>query len=248
MKTNRNIALMTVGLACIGIGAQASVNMGSATNFTVLGGASVVNTGLTVVDGNVGVSPGATVTGFGPGIVTNGTIRLNDSSATQAHADAATAFSYIAGLEYTQVLTGQDLGGKTLTPGVYFFSSSAALTGTLNLDGAGEYIFQIGSTLTTASGAVINMMNGASPLATYFQVGSSATLGTGTLFAGNIIALTSQTLTTGVNVSGRIIALNGTVTLDTNNISVVPEPASAILIILGFPLLLAFRKWFRMSI
>ena len=132
-------------------------------------------------------------------------------------------------------MTGQDLGGLTLTPGVYCFSSSAQLTGTLTLDAQGNpnavFIFKIGSTLTTASNSSVVVINtgGNSSIAcnVFWQVGSSATLGTGTSFAGNILALTSITLNTGANVSGRVLARNGAVTLDTNNVTVCPPPRSS---------------------
>src|SRR4051812_33859112 len=129
----------------------------------------------------------------------------------------------LADLPATRDLTGQDLGGLTLTPGVYHFSSSAQLTGRLTFDGQGQadplFVFQIGSTLTTASGSSIVTINGADACDAYFQIGSSATLGTGTRFTGTLIAYMSDTLTTGATVDGRVIALNGAVTLDTNHIS-----------------------------
>ena len=128
-----------------------------------------------------------------------------------------------AGLAPTQNLTGQNLGGLTLTPGVYSFSSSAQLTGTLTLDAQGDpnalFVFQIGSTLTTASNSSVVFINGGQGNNTFWQVGSSATLGTGTAFTGNILALASITLTTGANIRcGRALARNGAVTQDHNNI------------------------------
>lgn len=128
-------------------------------------------------------------------------------------------------------MTGQDLGGLTLGPGVYYFSSSAALTGTLNLSGnANErFDFLIGSTLTTASSSAILLMNGAQAGNVFWQVGSSATLGTDTSFAGSILAQVSITLNTGTSLSGRALALTGAVSLDDNVITVptaVPEPSA----------------------
>ncbi len=198
--------------------------LGTADSFAVLAGQTVTNTGTSVINGSVGVSPGSAVVGFPPGIVTPpGTINAGDAVATQAQSDLVTAYNNLAGLAPTSVLTGQDLGGLTLTSGTYFFASSAQLTGTLTLDAQGSsnafWVFQIGSTLTTASASDVNFING-SQAPVFWQVGSSATLGTGSDFIGNIVALTSITLTTGVDIAcGGALARNGSVTLDTNTIS-----------------------------
>ena len=141
-----------------------------------------------------------------------------------AHDDALAANAILAALPFTIDLTGQDLGNMTLTPGVYRFSSSAQLTGTLTLDAQNTsdalFVFQIGSTLTTASSSTVNVINGTPTTGVYFDVGSSATLGTGTMFAGNILADQSITLTTAASIiCGRAIAKNGAVTMDTNTIS-----------------------------
>lgn len=215
-----------------------TIVLGSADTFAVLGGTTVTNTGATVITGDLGVSPG-TITGFPPGVVTGGTIHIADSIANQAHDDAATAYAQLAGLAFTQDLSGLDLGNRTLGAGVYRFSAAAALNGVLTLDGAGTYVFQIGSTLTTGVSS-FNLINGASATNVWFQVGSSATLGTGTSFAGTIIAAASDTLASGVSVNGRILALGGTVTLDTNqiaNVTAVPEPAASVLLASGLALL-----------
>lgn len=211
-------------MACAGAGARAGIApLGTAEHFAVLAGSTVTNTGPSTISGNVGVSAGTSVTGFPPGLVTGGTVHAGDGVALQAHADATAAYVMLAGLAVTHDLTGQDLGGLTLAPGVYHFSSSAQLTGQLTFDGQGQadplFVFQIGSTLTTASGSSIVMTNGADACDAFFQVGSSATLGTGTRFSGTIIAYMSDTLTTGATLDGRVIALNGAVTLDTNDIS-----------------------------
>ena len=210
--------------------ALAQISLGTAQSFAVLGGSTVTNTGSTTVTGNLGVSPGTAVTGFPPGTVTGGTIHLNDASAAQAQSDLTTAYNAIVGTACTVDLTGQNLGGLTLTPGVYCFSSSAQLTGTLTLNALGNpnalFIFKIGSTLTTASSSSVQVINPGSNCNVFWQVGSSATLGTSTSFVGNILALTSITLTTGANVSGRVLARNGAVTMDTNNV-VVCGPTSA---------------------
>jgi hypothetical protein len=196
--------------------------LGSADAFGVLGASAVTNTGPSVIWGDLGVYPGTSITGFPPGIV-HGSTHNDDGVAMQAQADALAGYNFLAGLAPTGVLTGQDLGGKTLDQGVYFFASSAGLTGQLTLDFQGlsnaMIVFQIGSTLTTASASSVLIINPGSNDQVYWQVGSSATLGTTTDFYGNIIADQSITLTTGADVTcGRVIALNGAVTLDTNNI------------------------------
>jgi hypothetical protein len=202
----------------------AQISLGTAQAFGVLGGSTVTNTGATIVAGNVGVSPGSAVTGFPPGAVTAGAIHSNDAVAQQAQNDLTTAYNNIASTPCTADLTGQNLGGLTLTPGVYCFSSSAQLTGALTLNALGNpnalFLFRIGSTLTTATGSSVTVINGGSSCHhAFWQIGSSATLGTGTSFAGDILALTSITLTTGANSSGRLLARNGAVTLDTNNVN-----------------------------
>ena len=142
---------------------MAGVVLGTAANFAVLAGSTVTNTGPTVLTGGLGVSPGTAVTGFPPGAVTGGTIHAADAVAAQAQTDLTTAYTTAAGLTPTADLTGQDLGGLTLTPGVYHFASSAQLTGTLTLDSLGdpnaEFVFQIGSTLTTASNSHVVEIN-----------------------------------------------------------------------------------------
>ena len=198
-------------------------SLGTAESFAVLAGSTVTNTGVSVMTGDLGVSPGSAVTGFPPGLVVGGTIHVGDAVAAQAQSDASAAFTDLAGQACDTDLTGQDLGGLTLTAGVYCFDTSAQLTGTLTLDAEGSpdavFIFQIGSTLTTASGSSVVLINQADTCNVFFQVGSSATLGTGTAFSGNILALTSITANTGATVDGRLLALNGAVTLDTNLIT-----------------------------
>ncbi len=218
-------AIVAFGLFFFGASpAVAQISLGTAQSFGVLAGSTVTNTGATSVTGNLGVSPGTAVTGFPPGTVTGGTIHLNDAVAAQAQSDVTTAYNAIVGTACTVDLTGQNLGGLTLTPGVYCFSSSAQLTGTLTLNALGNanalFIFKIGSTLTTASSSTVQVINPGTNCNIFWQVGSSATLGTGTSFVGNILALTSITLTTSANVSGRVLARNGAVTMDTNNVAV----------------------------
>ena len=196
--------------------------LGTAANFAVLGASTVTNTGSTVVNGDLGVDPGTSVTGFPPGIV-NGTIHIADAVALQAQNDVTTAYVNAAGQPCDFDLTGQDLGGKSLISGVYCFSSSAQLTGQLTINGQGNpssvFIIQIGSTLTTASNASVLLSNDAQACNIFWQVGSSATVGTSTSFSGNILALASITFTTGAVSNGSLYARTGAVTLDTNTIS-----------------------------
>jgi hypothetical protein len=197
--------------------------LGTADSFAVLGGQSVTNTGPSVVTGDLGVSPGSSVTGFPPGTVVAGTIHAADALAAQAQAATTTAYNNLAGRAPTANLTGQDLGGLTLVPGVYRFSSTAQLTGTLTLNAQGDpnavFIFQIGSALTTASNSRVALINGARACQVYWQVGSSATLGTNTDFLGSVVALTSIAANTGADVEGRLLARNGSTTLDNNRIT-----------------------------
>ena len=203
-----------------------TITLGNATPFAVLAGSAVTNTGLSVIDGDVGVSPGTSITGFPPGSVTPpGTINNKNAAANQAQIDLTTAYNALAGLSPTSTLTGTDLGGLTLTPGVYFFASSAQLTGTLTLNAEGLanalWVFQIGKTLTTASASAVSIINPGPDDALYWQIGSSATLGTGTDFEGNLLAKASITLNTGATDNcGRVLAENAAVTLDTNTISI----------------------------
>jgi hypothetical protein len=234
-----------LALPLLALTAHASV-LGSADAFGVLGASAVTNTGPSVVFQDLGVYPGTSITGFPPGTVL-GTIHNDDAVAMQAQADALTGYNFLAGLAPTQILTGQDLGGQLLDPGVYFFASSAQLTGalTLNFEGLSNMmiVFQIGSTLTTASASMVNIINPGSNDQVFWQVGSSATLGTTTDFYGSVIADQSVTLNHGANVNcGRVIALNGAVTMDTNNIDTgncavglgsTPEPGTIALLATG---------------
>lgn len=206
-----------------------SISLGNAAPFAVLGGSAVKNTGASVITaGDVGVNPGGPVGGFPPGIVDAPGAILGANATTLAAQNAlVTLYTTLAGEAPIQNLTGQDLGGLTLTPGVYKFDSSAQLTGKLTLNALGDsnavWVFQIGSTLTTASASSVVIENegpnGNNGL--FWQVGSSATLGTTTDFEGNIVALTSITLNTGATDDcGRLLARNGAVSLDTNTIGI----------------------------
>ncbi len=214
--------------------------LGTLASFAVLAGSTVTNTGPTVINGtaaapgDVGVSPGSAVVGFPPGILAGpgATFHISDAIAIQAQIDLTNAFNALASRPATANLTGQDLGGLTLTPGVYTFSSSAALTGNLTLNGLGNpnaiFIFNISGALTTASASSVRLINGAQGGNVFWRVGSSATLGTATLFVGDILANTSITLNTGATITcGAAWASTGAVTLDTNTISLCDLIAAA---------------------
>jgi autotransporter-associated beta strand protein len=202
--------------------AQTTISLGAAEDVAVLGGSTVTNAGPTTVIGNLALSPGVSVTGFPPGTVVGGSIHINDALATQAHADAATAYGQLAGETHTTILSGQNLGGMTLTPGVYYFATAAALDGTLRLDTGGNpnaaFHFQIGTTLTTAVASAITLLNGNS-VNIFWQVGTSATIGVNSTFYGNILADQSITVNSGATINGRAMAINAAVTLDSNTIN-----------------------------
>lgn len=203
--------------------------LGSESAFAVLAATTVTNTGGTELQGDLGVYPGTAITGFfgtnendGPGTFT-GTSYQGGAVAQQAQADALNTYNQLTDLTYTQDLTGLDLGTRTLSAGVYHFDSAAQLTGILTLDGPGLYVFQIGTTLTTAANSSIVLLNDANPYTDIFwRIGTSSTFGANTAFSGTLIADESHTLGTGTLVEGRVIALNGAVTLD-NNIIAIPE-------------------------
>jgi hypothetical protein len=201
---------------------QTTSRLGTAQAYAVLAGSTVTNTGPSVLNQSLGVNPGSAVTGFPPGLLTGGTIHKADADSLQAQSDVGIAYDVLAGMPCDFGLTGQDLGGKTLTAGTYCFTSEAQLTGTLVLDAENRadalFVFQIASKLTSASAASVHLINGANPCNVYWQVGSSATIGTSTTFVGNILALTSIALQTTASLQGRALARNGAVTLDSNRI------------------------------
>jgi len=218
---------IALGLTCGVVGgnraaaAEAPVGLGTAASFAVLAGTTVTNTGPSVISGDVGVSPGSAVVGFPPGVVNNGTIHAADAVAAQAQADVTTAYNDAAGRSTTATVTA-DLGGQTLVSGVYT-GGTLGLTGTVTLDAQGDpnavFIFQAASTLITASSSVVALTNGADACNVYWQVGSSATLGTNSTFVGTVLALTSVAATTSATINGRLLARNGEVTLDSNVIT-----------------------------
>jgi hypothetical protein len=203
--------------------ATATVNLGTSSAYAVLAGSTITNTGPTSIGGDIGLSPGTAITGFPPGGQTSGSMNITNGAALGAENDLITASVDAAGRTPFNTVTG-NLGGTTLVGGVYQAAASMALTGSVTLNGAGDpstvWIFQAGTTLTTASASDVVLENGAQACNVFWQVGSSATLGTTTDFAGTIIATQSITLDTNATVSGRVLALNGAVTMDTNTIDV----------------------------
>ena len=233
----------TAVLAITGANASASivptVGLGTAANYSVLGGQTVTNTGPSILDKSVGLAPGSAVVGFPPGtVLAPGTIQAANAVAIQAENDLTTAYLDAAGrpVEFTTV---SDLtSAVALAPGVYANAAKGPLllTGAMTLDGQNDpnavFIFQTDSTLITGSGSVVNLINGASECNIFWQVGSSATIGTGSAFVGNVLALTSIAVQTGATVRGRALARIGEVTLDNNvftstNCALSPEGAPA---------------------
>ena len=200
--------------------AQAPVGLGTAGSFAVLAGSGITNTGPTTITGDVGTFPTPSETGFGS-VTLTGTNHDADAVTQQAKNDLVTAYNSAAGRTPAASEPVQ-LGGLTLDPGAYT-GGTFQITGTLTLNAHGDpsavFIFEVGSTLTTASNSAVALINGASPCNVYWQLGSSGTLGTATSFVGTIIALTSITATTGTSVRGRLLARNGAVTLDTTTIN-----------------------------
>jgi hypothetical protein len=235
LKSSRRVVLLAcvvgatlAAFPTIGIAAVAQPRLRSAANFTVMAASAITNTGPTTITGNLAISPNkaSSVTGFPPGVVT-GAKDEDNAVAIKAQTDLVTTYNDAAHATPFKNMSGVNLGGKTLTPGVYHFSSSAQLTGTLTLNGEGRssslFIFQIGSALTTASHSRVALIGRANSCNVFWQVTSSATLGTGTSFQGNLIALTSITMTTGATIGagggvngGRALARSGALTLDSN--------------------------------
>lgn len=200
-----------------------TVPLATAADYSVLGGQTVTNTGPSTLNASLGVNPGTAAPGFPPGIVNApGTIELANAVALQAQSDLTVAYDNAAGRPLTGPETTVDLVGQTLQGGVYasFGKGPLQLSGELVLDAAGDpntvFIFQTNSTLTTGSGSAITLINGAQACNVFWQVGSSATLGTGSNFVGNILALTSISVLTNVTVQGRALARNAAVTLDSD--------------------------------
>ncbi len=227
------VMLVVAPLDTLPLKTPVQIVLDSAANFAVLGGSTVTNTGDTVVHGgDVGSSHGLTITGFPPGIVMSPNAkRMADDAALQAHIDLTTAYNAVVGMKPTHNLSGQDLGGLMLLPGVYFFSSAAALKGTLTLncqdDKKAQFVFQIGTTLITAKDSAVISINRDSEAEPrnfiFWQVGSSATLGADSTFEGTILAKTNITINNSASIQdGGALARNGAVTLDTNKIATNP--------------------------
>jgi len=248
-RVKRFAALLVWSALSVGLNAQIALGP-TVDTFGVLAGSTVTNSGPTVVLGNLGVSPGTAITGFtgiapgGPGQV-SGTINSANAFALQAQTELTAAYNAAAGAASTATVAG-DIGGQTLLAGVYTSTSTLGITGTLTLNAQGnpnaQFIFQIGSALTTATGSAVLLINGAKASNVFWQMGSSATLGTTSTFAGNLLALSSISLGTGAVLQGRALARTGAVTLLSNTITapaglsgpppplVTPAPSSLILV------------------
>ena len=204
-----------------GAGVNSTVLLGSADNFAVLAGQGITNTGPSTVNGDIGTSPNPSITGAG--LTVNGATHAADAVAAQAQSDLTIAYDDAAGRPATEIAT--ELGeGQELTAGVYDSATGTfEITGTLTLDAEGDpdavFVFQTASTLITASNSVVELINGGDPCNVFWQVGSSATLGTNSTFLGTILALTTITVATGVTIEGRALARNGSVTLDSDTIT-----------------------------
>lgn len=223
-----NVFLLCTLFALTLSAGQSAVNLGSAANFAILAGSTVTNTGATSVAGNLGVSPGTAITGFPPGTM-NGALHAGDATAAQAIADLTTAFNDAAGRTLAPITVAGNIGGQTLVPGLYKSTSSLAISsGNLTLDAQGDpnavFIFQIASTLTTTSGLQVILAGGAQASNIFWQVGTSATLGTTSIFKGNILADQSITLNTGATLEGRAMARIAGVTMGANAITT-PTPS-----------------------
>jgi hypothetical protein len=215
---------LALGLICAKVtGGEAPVPLGSAAEFGVLAAATTTSTGPTTINGDLGVSAGSAVTGFPPGIV-NGSIHAGNPTAARAQADLTAAYLNAQGRMQAPVTVAGNLGGQTLPPGLYKSTSSLAVSsGDLTLDAGcvsnAVYIFQIASSFTTTSGRRVILAGGADPANIFWQVGSSATLGTASVMKGTIMAMQSITLATGATVDGRVLARFGGVTMDANTVT-----------------------------
>ena len=243
MKLKHLSLLVSVGLAAFLLAPAPALtatapNLGNAESFAVLAGSAVTNTGNTIINGNLGVSPGTAISGFPPGLVTPGTIYAGTTEAANAQTDLTSAYNDLAGQSCDATISA-DLGGQTLAPGVYCSASSMGLTGQLTLDALGNtgavWVFQMGSTLTTATdSSVVFKDNVGQDCNVFWQVGSSATIGTRTALKGNVLALQSISMNDAAKIAGRALARNGAVTFINNQTNAtvcagVPQPGSVAL-------------------
>jgi len=227
------ISALIIGANSIAALASTAPGLGTASTYAVLAGTTVTNTGNTVLSGNLGISPGSACTGFpapctggGPGVVNAGTIHAGDAAALQAQTDLTAAYGVAASSPCNSTSLAP-WGGQTLTPGTYCQTTSPTISGNLILSGNGVFIFKSGSTLVTAPGATVSVINGAQPCNVFWQVSSSATLDTTTTFVGTIMALTSITINNGATIQGRALARNGQVSLINDQITAPTSCAAA---------------------
>ncbi|MEA2828842.1 MAG: hypothetical protein QOG43_3281 [Actinomycetota bacterium] len=233
-KTSLFVLAIMIGLAATlattsPSGAAAPISLGAAASFGVLAGTGVTNTGLTVINGDLGSCPTVAITGFDPPGVVHGTIHAGGPVACQAKSDLDAAYDATVLLAPTTSYLGPtDLGGLTLTAGVYNSPTSFGIGDTLTLDAAGDpnalFTFQAGTTLISSANTTVLLVNGAQACNVSWQVGSSATLGLGSTFKGSVLAYTSITVGAGIDVEGRLLARGGAVTLDSDAVTT-PECA-----------------------
>ena len=202
---------------------QTPVSLAGSSNLAILAGSAISNTGATIITGDMGLSPGTSVGGFPPGIL-NGTLHINDAIANQAKLDLTAAYNDAAGRTSTDIVTlSGNIGGLTLTPGLYKSTSTLAISsGDLTFDAKGNpnavFIIQIASSLTTTSGRKVILSGGALASRIFWQVGSSATFGTTSVFKGTVLAMQSITFNTGASIDGKALARTGAVIMAGNTI------------------------------
>lgn len=202
---------------------QTSVSLAGSSNLAILAGSAISNTGATIITGDMGLSPGTSVGGFPPGIL-NGTLHINDAISNQAKLDLTAAYNDAAGRTSTDIVTlSGNIGGLTLTPGLYKSTSTLAISsGDLTFDAKGNpnavFIIQIASSLTTTSGRKVILSGGALASRIFWQVGSSATFGTTSVFKGTVLAMQSITFNTGASIDGKALARTGAVIMAGNTI------------------------------
>lgn len=222
--TPGSVAVPGAGSPGLASGPACPIDLLTAETYGALAGSTITNTGPTVINGDLGLSPGSAVTGFPPGTVT-GTQHVTDAAAAQAKLDLTAAYLAAEACTDNPIIVAGNIGGETLVPGLYRSVSTLAVSsGELTLDAGGNinavWIFQIASTLTLTSGRQIILAGGAQAKNIFWQVGSSATLGTTSVFKGTIMALASVSALTGATIEGRLLARNAAVTLDTNAVTV----------------------------